>query len=504
MSKPANVIKLRQSKDFYINKNWYRGLFLQKVLTSSVKCAAAFAIEMKIAKAALVIKKYLLVARRKHMKAKQVKKLLFSEIKAVANNITNYCFNPKKDFTRNRKLPVETVLKGTIGMESGSLTNELINLFQASPDMPTTSAFVQQRNKIKPEAFKTIFERFSNKIMNNITEEMPILAIDGSDIQIATNPKEEDSYYPGTDGRKGYNLLHLNALYDLKQCIYLNAVIQQKTNKNEHKALQEMIDSSAICQALVIGDRGFESYNSMAHIQEKGWFFLFRVKDGNIGIKSALELPNSDEFDIEISLKLTRKQTKEIKELCKNRNHYRFISSTTTFDYLPVKQRKKEPPKFYELHFRIVRFPISDDTYEVLLTNLDKKEYPASKLKQLYALRWGIETSFRDLKYTIGMLNFHSKKVMCIQQEIYAHLIMYNFAEMITSHVVIEKKQRRHTYKANFSVAVHMCRKFYRGETTPPNLEAIIAKNLVPIRPNRHRERNLTTKVFHGFLYRVA
>jgi hypothetical protein len=102
------------------------------------------------------------------------------------------------------------------------------------------------------------------------------------------------------------------------------------------------------------------------------------------------------------------------------------------------------------------------------------------------------------------MLNFHSKKVMCIQQEIYAHLIMYDFAEMITSHVVIEKKQRKHTYKANFSVAVHMCRLFFRGKTTSPDLEAIIAKNLIPVRPERHSVRNLVVKVFHGFLYRVA
>lgn len=102
------------------------------------------------------------------------------------------------------------------------------------------------------------------------------------------------------------------------------------------------------------------------------------------------------------------------------------------------------------------------------------------------------------------MLNLHSKKVMCIQQEIYAHLIIYNFAEMITSHVVIEKKQRKYTYKANFSVATHMCRLFYREKTTSPDLETIIAKNLVPIRPERHQKRNLTVKIFHGFQYRVA
>ena len=93
---------------------------------------------------------------------------------------------------------------------------------------------------------------------------------------------------------------------------------------------------------------------------------------------------------------------------------------------------------------------MTDELYETVLTNLDKDVYPPEKLRELYASRWGIETSFRDLKYTVGMLDFHSKKVMCIHQEIYAHLIMYNFAEMITSHIVIEKKQRKYTYKANF------------------------------------------------------
>ena len=49
-----------------------------------------------------------------------------------------------------------------------------------------------------------------------------------------------------------------------------------------------------------------------------------------------------------------------------------------------------------------------------------------------------------------------------------------------------------------------MCKLFYRGKTTPPDLEAIIAKNLIPIRPDRHRERNVRVKIFQGFLYTVA
>ena len=96
-----------------------------------------------VAKAALVIKENL-IARRKHMKPKQLKKLLMSKIQNVANNSNLYCTNPEKDFTRKRKLTMEKMIVGIIGMESGSLTNELIDFFNTSAGTPTSSAFCQQ------------------------------------------------------------------------------------------------------------------------------------------------------------------------------------------------------------------------------------------------------------------------------------------------------------------------------------------------------------------------
>lgn len=95
------------------------------------------------------------------MKPKHIKKLLMSEIKNVASKPHNYCSNPNTDFTRNRKLSMEKMLQGIIGMESKSLTNELLDLFHASAETPTASAFIQQRNKIKPKAFESIFKNFS-------------------------------------------------------------------------------------------------------------------------------------------------------------------------------------------------------------------------------------------------------------------------------------------------------------------------------------------------------
>ena len=103
--------------------------------------------------------------------------------------------------------------------------------------------------------------------------------------------------------------------------IFMQIQLSRKQNCNEHKALQEMVDRSTIPEALIIADRGYGSYNSMAHIQEKGWYFLIRIKDGHGSIKSNLELPKEKLFDLKINLNITRKQSKEVKELLKDKNH---------------------------------------------------------------------------------------------------------------------------------------------------------------------------------------
>ena len=76
-------------------------------------------------------------------------------------------------------------------MESKNLTNELIDAFDADPTLPSASAFVQQRCKIKPEAFKSIFNGFSSKIVREESNTLRILAVDGSDVQIATCQKKQ-------------------------------------------------------------------------------------------------------------------------------------------------------------------------------------------------------------------------------------------------------------------------------------------------------------------------
>jgi len=121
-------------------------------------------------------------------------------------------------------------------------------------------------------------------------------------------------------------------------------------------------------------------------------------------------------------------------------------------------------------------------------------------------MRWGIETSFRALKYTIGLSYFHTKKQKLIEQEIFARLIMYNFTEIITAHVILSQVDTKLSYQVNFTIAVNVCQRFFHSwfNLPPPDVIELICKNTLPVRPNRKYNRRMHSKRAICFTYRVA
>lgn len=441
------------------------------------------------------------------MKPKILQEILRREINSL--DVLKCAKDPERDFSRTRKLPLNVLVTTMLHMEGQSVGNELLSMFPKANETPSPAAFVQQRNKLNSGVFDVLFHSFVQATESfqvpKTFHGMRLLAVDGSDIHIPTDLSDENTLCISREGQTPHNMLHLNAMYDLLQRTYIDEIIQDFRGINEHAAFVEMVDRSWIDKALVLADRNYESYNDFAHVIEKGWFFLIRVKDiGSSGMLRGLDLPKEDCFDVKIDLNITRKQTNEVKVLLRDRNHYRYIPPGANFDYLPARNRKAEPTRWYPLSFRIVRFPISENSYEVIITNLPVDEFPPPEIKNLYAMRWGIETSFRALKYTVGLLYFHSKKAEYIRHEIAARLIMYNFFELITTHVIITTKNRKHSYKANFTRAVHICRLFLRGDISPPDVEAQIARNIVPIRLDRQRKRERRFSSVISFAYRLS
>ncbi len=433
---------------------------------------------------------------------KNVKRVLNKTILELSSNLKSYTVNPEKDFSRNRKLPFDKLITSMLSMSCKTLRSEILEKYGFKEDFPTVSAFVQQRNKLHSSFFEDLFKNFTNATIEHKTfNGYRLLAIDGSDLHVPTNRNETDSFYQKSNGDKPYNKLHLNATFDLLSKTYSDAVV----NKSEHKAFVSMVDRNPVdIPTIYIADRGYEAYNNFAHVQENGQFFLIRVKDvsSKNGITKGLCLPCDDEFDVQFSLNITRAQTKS-----STLPNLKYIAHSSPFDFLPPFSKKATNMTPFPLHIRVVRFKITDDTYETIITNLPVCNFSSVQIKQLYALRWGIETSFRSLKYTLGLIYFHSKKTEHIISEIFAKLTMYNFAQIIASNIIIKQMTRKLTYQINFSAAVLACRNFFLNNISPSLLETFIANNLLPIRvatSSSRERRNTNPRSAASFSYRIA
>ncbi|MBJ6746678.1 hypothetical protein JEQ21_09525 [Streptococcus sp. 121] len=168
----------------------------------------------------------------------QVKKQLRNSITAVIKRDRESLIHNPSDFTRNRELSLDKTVNLILGMSGKSISKELLD----ADIWITESAFVRARYKIKSIAFHKIFKEFTLKIP--INDSIPILAADGSDVNIPRNPKDEGTSFQVGEGNKPYNLIHLNAFYDLNTGIYTDVIVQDKRSVDERQAVIDMMEVS--------------------------------------------------------------------------------------------------------------------------------------------------------------------------------------------------------------------------------------------------------------------
>ena len=83
---------------------------------------------------------------------------------------------------------------------------------------------------------------------------------------------------------------------------------------------------------------------------------------------------------------------------------YRYICKAVPFDFITDSHPE------YHIRLRVIRFRLADGIYENIITNLPADEFSLEQIKHIYQLRWGQETSFRDLKRTIITMEVPIKK----------------------------------------------------------------------------------------------
>lgn len=450
---------------------------------------------------------------------------ILDELDAVIDqtvaNIGLYTKNPS-DFTRNRKLNAITTIKVTLNMQGNSLNAELLDAFPNLDERMTASAYEQAKGKMKPEIFEHILKEY-NKTMRKpklLDDKYRVFAIDGSDFTTPYNPKSDfvmnvPNGRPRKNGEpiKPYCQVHANLLYDIENRTYQDCILQPKSSANERDAAIDMLKRLDCDKYIVIMDRGYDGFNMVETCNRlPDCYYIIRTKAGLGGIREIANLPDK-ECDLEMTFKVTTsgqlykfyRDTMQLHLIQHAKKHYKETFSKNT------KDRRWDFEQLCDVKCRIVKFRINNsdtgrEEWEVLLTNLNRFEFPISRMKKMYYKRWDIETSFRELKYALGGINFHSKKDDFIKMELFAHFIMFNAVSCSIACVSVPQTNHRYPYAIDFKIACMIVRKYYRlhNEKPPDMMFAEILAYTVPVRAGRSDKRNLKPKSAVWFVYRVA
>lgn len=426
-------------------------------------------------------------------------------IDEIVKDIKDYIENPETNgncFTRKRVLDASTLIKFIIQMKGGTLDTELYNSFVKQGINISAPALVQRRRLLKAEIFQEILRRFNDTRPNEkLYKGYHIWAIDGSDFPLA--PKKDSAYYMGSTKEryngeisKAVSLLHGHFMYDVLNKQFIDCLTTPKKGEGcgERAAAVKMMYRNKSKKSVVIMDRGYIGFNTAEHCNRSGMKYIIRA-DSKFAKEELSELPDEPCFR-RMKLFLSTKQTKENKA---KKNFHWLNLAVTSWDF----------EDDYTLEFNVYKFKINEDgkdKWEILITNLFPWDFRIDEMKELYHMRWGIETAFNALKHAVGAINFHSYKDKYIEQEFYARLIFYNLAERIALNAVIQQKDTKYAYTVNFKMTCYILHDSYDARFTRKIDEIcrLIEKYVRPIRPGRRDKRRMRPKSPVSFVYRVA
>ncbi|MBQ6134467.1 MAG: transposase [Lachnospiraceae bacterium] len=313
------------------------------------------------------------------------KQVLFSIINSLLDNRDEFLVNPQSDFTRSKKITFSQTILFPMIAGSDNVATELLDYFgENNPPLP--SAMIQRRNQVKPEAFKELFLRFTLNIPKLQTfHGYQLVSVDGSRINLPYSPSDESSFIHSIKGRKGINQVHLNALYDPLNDIFLDAILQGIHEMDEKAAFTTFLDQNdrKSGNKIFLADRGYASYNIFAHAIHNQELFLIRLPES---FAKAI-CPNRERWlegdysDENVTINIGRNRKKKNLQL----ENYHCIPKSGHYDYIEAGTDNIDT-----LKMRILKFPIAEDFYEYIVTNLPAYAFSLSTIKNLYNLRWQI------------------------------------------------------------------------------------------------------------------
>ena len=348
-----------------------------------------------------------------------------------------HCRN-SKDFTRTLSLPFSLVLIIVLRNSVKSLqlmVNEAMNWLNNDP--VTASAYSQARYKLKHTAF---IELNQKAVVDTMYEDdgykkllgFRILAVDGSKIRLPDNDdiREEFgtiAYTNGKDsiaeGEHPYALA--SVLYDVLNRVTLTAELARSDAYEVDLAVKHLAQTRA--KDLITMDRNYPSYRMIAELQQRDRDFVIRCSAASF--KAARKMLKGEGPDSQIvTLMPCDKQASLMRQL-------------------------ELPPS---ITVRFVRVKLDTGEWEVLVTSLlDEEKYSTKEFKELYYLRWGVETFYGLIKTRLELENFTGIGAEAVRQDFFSTLYLSGLETILTEPAQneLDQKETQHPQIVNRAVS---------------------------------------------------
>ncbi|MBF0204837.1 MAG: IS4 family transposase [Desulfamplus sp.] len=406
----------------------------------------------------------------------------------------------KKFFKRDRVLTFYrlTLLILQKSVKSTQLIlNEFTSLFDIKP--VTNSAFTQAGCHLLHTAFIELNKKaivdvlYGEEGYKKYKDKYRLVSIDGSKVIL---PYEKDiirefgaiSYTNGKDSEILGSKPQATAsvMYDVLNNIAIDS-ISGYSKAYEVDLAEEHLSYAAGSNDLVLLDRNYTSYRFLSYMKMRGIDFVSRCSRKSF--KAAQEMFEGKGKDSQIET-LFPSNSKEAKELG-----------------LPA-----------ELKVRFVRLKLDTGETEILVTSLmDEDLYITQDFKELYNLRWSIETFYATLKTRLTLENFTGKSAESVKQDFYAAIYITGLESILTSGVNKEleekicnpdiKKRAKNRQKVNKAVSFNAIKNnvfdlLYSEtdiNTLVDKLEALFRMNpnCVRKKPKQKRKKVSLTKIIN-------
>jgi len=394
----------------------------------------------------------------------------------IKEKVNDYFFKRQhrktpKDFTRNRLLGFGAVILIMLNFKtkSNSLSTYNYMVEMENSESVSRQAYEAARDRVKSSAFRELHE---DTVQMSLAVDDPITfcgfrvcPIDGTLVFMPKSEALARKYGPTTPVQ-GKTYARISLCVDVLNGVILDGEISAFST-GERKLAMMHIEKNLHPSLLYLFDRGYWDPKLIAAMCVRGQKFLVRLAKNSVP---------------------------------------ELIHRTEDSGNFVLKHKGKHKGKQYAL--RYYKFELPNGEMEYLATNVSPEEIPDSQLPALYALRWGIETKYDELKNRLQFEGFSGKSVNVIEQEFYASMVVMNltgFAILAADGKVKAKregKENRHEYKPNGNMAAGILKdRLLRAiiaddpEVRSKMLDKLvndISKFVIPIKPNRHNPRSLT------------